>query len=563
MSLDPRLRARAGTVPVRPSVVVQATNDELASSCFQSLEGKISDQTRESYASHVRNAIRYFVTPEGGEIHVSKWTKAEVWAYIHFVESSFCANFRQLSFQKPLRAGCDTGVWQGYKLAEEAAQENCATCPLFKRSREGARKRLHALDRWFGYLARFEVIPVNFVADIVSEWYDEAAPEAEGGERKRNPTVQEMARLVNGTVSPARRAFFASSAKWGCRPNEMLRLDRYASFGLPMPEGFEPTRGFILAFAQGFPANPQTVPFDQGGQAVYLPERFNAQGQKLPEKRRGNRWLVVDGELCPILEQYLAWWDRTVQRDPVTGRPLTTALWLHDDGTPEECNVRGTIGQGFNARWFYREAERLGLMAPPDPMTGEGGDREDPLRRWSGHCQRHFLEQVCEMNDVPGDWCNHFRGDVFHDSRNHYYKPKPEQVVEKYLRWIPTFGFKALPEAPRVRGGASGRSETEAHRNTLKDMIHKLRGIKSGYAFMRMTRLHVGEEAPWAVPQRVAGSVRFALRVALPDREVRVEVGTMERESAKAEELARLIERALALLGHEEGKQATRASAAA
>lgn len=554
MSLDPRLRARAASVPVRPSVVVQATNDELAASYFQTL--KLADATCESYHSHVRNAIRYFQTPEGAEIPVSKWTKAEVWAYVHFAERSFCANFRQLTFARPLRAGCDLKVWEGYKPAEEAARDNCAECPLFRGSRDGVRKRLQALSNWFSHLANYDVIPFNFIPDILKKWRQETHLEEETGERKRNPTMQEMARLVNETPHPARRAFVACSAKWGCRPNEMLRLDRYASFGLALPEGVEPSRGFAASFRLGFPQNPQTRSFEQGGQVVYLPERYNDQGEKLPDKRKGNRWLVVDAELRPILEQYLAWWDRNVKRDPLTGCPLTTALWLQDDGAPETLNDKGAPRGGFNERWFYRDAERLGLMLE--------GDREDPLRRWAGHCQRHFFEQVCEMREVPSDWCNHFRGDKFKDSRNRYFLPKPEQVQEKYLRWIPTYGFKALPGAPRVRGGVTARSETQTHRSILQQEILKLRSIKSGYAWLTMARLHVeGEEAAWVVPQRVAGSVRYALRVALPNRAVRVVPSGAERSGCNAEELAQRLERALAFLGQEEGREATRASAAA
>lgn len=422
MSLDPRARARVQSVSVRPSVRLDVTNMELAEACLRGLEGKLAEGTRQSYGYSIRDLVRYFQTPEGAEIPVRKWTKAEVWGYLHFAESSYCANFQQLTVRQPVRAMCKAGAWEGYKLAAQAARENCAECPLFRRSIQGMQKRLQALNRFFSYLARVGVVHVNFVRDIVEEWYDEEGPKEEAGERKRNPTPQEMMRLVNGTTHPARRAFFAASAKWALRPNEMLRLDRYASFGLTPPVGLAAPGGF----RRGFPEHPHLPSFEQGGQLVYLPERVNAQGEKFPEKRKGNRWLVVDAELRPILVQYLAWWDRHVKRDPETGLPVTTGLWLNETGRAEETDPEGRLPGRFNARWFYVEAERLGLMKP--------GERKDTLRRWTAHCQRHFFEQVCEMNDVPGDWCNHFRGDAFSDSRGYYFHPKPEQVLEKYLR---------------------------------------------------------------------------------------------------------------------------------
>lgn len=551
MSVDPRARARVQSVSVRPSVRADLSNTDLADAFVRSLQGKLAAPTIEHYGNAVRDAIRYFRTPEGAEIPVRRWTKAEVWGYVHFVESSYCANFRQVAFRAPARAACEAGAWEGYKPAEDAAAAHCAECPLFRKSPQGVKKRLHGLNRFFSYLARVGVVPVNFVRDVSEEWFHEEAPQDDAGERKRNPTREEMVCLVNGTAHPARRAFFACSAKWGCRPNEMLRLDRYASFGLPMPEGHKEPAGFRYGFA----VNPQTLPFDQGGQLVYLPERMSELGVKLSEKRQGNRWLVVDAELRPILEQYLAWWERHVRRDPVTGAPVTTALWLNEWGTGEEYDERGRPPYDFNQRWFYREAERLGLMGP--------GDRKDPLRRWAAHCQRHFFEQVCEMEEVPPDWCNHFRGDVFRDSRNFYFSAKPEQVLEKYLRWIPVLGFKPLPEAPRLRGvagAASGRTEAESHRLSLLEQARKLRALKTGYTWTRVARVVVihpdgrdnaaaSQEKPeaWTVPQRVAGSVRFALQAAHPERAVRVE--PLEgRHHGRAEEYARLLERAVLML---------------
>jgi hypothetical protein len=268
-----------------------------------------------------------------------------------------------------------------------------------------------------------------------------------GVERKRNPTIPEAVRLVNETAHVRRRGFYAASAKWGARPNEMLRLDRFLSFGLSLPEGMERAQGF----ENGFPAHPHLKPFSEGGQLVYLPEKRDAQGNPQKDKRTGNRWLVVDAELRPILEQVLADWDRSVKRHPETGLPVGSGLWLNERGVPEQNDpVLGTAPSELSQRWFYPECERLGLMRPAAPASGFKGDRADPQRAWTAHCQRHLFEQVGQKAGVPSDWMNHFRGDAFTDARGAYYHPRPEDILAKYLSLMPRLGFKPLSEAPRL-----------------------------------------------------------------------------------------------------------------
>ena len=313
-------------------------------------------------------------------------------------------------------------------------------------------------------------------------------------------------RLVNETPHVRRRAFYAASAKWGCRPNEMLALDRYASLGLPTPSGLPKPHGF----ENGFPAHPEIKPFHMGGQLVYLPEKRDAQGNPLKDKRTGNRWLVVDAELRPILEQALADRDRSVKRDPKTGLPVGTGLWLNGHGIPEANTQKGSAPSEISQRWFYPECERLGLMRAPDPKTGFKGDRADPQRAWTAHCQRHLFEQIGQKANVPGDWMNHFRGDAFTAERGSCYKPRPEDVLAKYLALMPRLGLKPLAEAPRLAGGMA-RSEAEMHAQILKAEAAAVQGRRPRE--LACVSLE-GCGAHRVVPQRLAASCLHAARKA-------------------------------------------------
>lgn len=109
----------------------------------------------------------------------------------------------------------------------------------------------------------------------------------------------------------------------------------------------------------------------------------------------------------------------------------------------------------FNERFLYRDCERLGLM--------KEGDREDALRRWTGHVQRHFAEKVMKMQKerpIPDDWKHHFRGDKLgKGARDAYNVPQPEEVREMYLAFYPTLGFmphgRVVTQELAVRHGAS------------------------------------------------------------------------------------------------------------
>lgn len=478
--IDPRSRQRVETVPVRSTVKRGVTNGELLSQFTRSAEGRLSPQVVEKYVSGIRDAFRYF-HHDGHETPVSEWTKPGVWEYVHFMENNYCANLRSLPWAGEGAASCVKRVWIGALPAAQAAQEHCSGCTLFKRP--DVRFRLHGLNKFYKYLARVGAVPVNFMQDVVSEHYEEAPKLPAGGERRRNPTVEEMLKLVNGTAHPARRAFYAASAKWWYRPNEMLMLDRYASFGLPTPEGVEPAAGF----EDGFATHPKLAPFGQGGDLVYLPKTKGG-----TDKRKGNRWSVIDAELRPIIMQYLAWWDMSVKRD-AEGRPVTTSLWLNESGL-------ALLQKNMYPRFFTRDCERLGLQKKLEP---------DSRKRWTAHCQRHFGEQLRQIHNVPADWSNHFRGDAFKDARGHYYQPTPEHIRQKYHELVPLLGFQPLPDAARLRRGAQG--EAAIHRGVIETELGRVLGLKQERMEGKCVVLAgAGEE--YVVPHRVAPSVLFALR---------------------------------------------------
>ena len=489
--IDPRSRQRVQTVSVKSSVKRDVSNDELLAQFERAVQGRLAPAVIAKYVSAARDAFNYFRTPEGKEIPVRSWSKEAVWEYAHFVENNYCSSFRLLPLVGEPQAACGQRVWVGALPTARAAQEKCGECPLFKRP--NIRARLHALAKFYKYLARTGTVEVNFMVDVVSEYYEEMPREDEGAEKRRNPTVEEMVILVNGTAHPARRAFYASSAKWSFRPNEMLMLDRYASFGLENPHGKA-----APGFEEGFALHPKLASFDEGGDLVYLPKTKGG-----TDKRKGNRWMVIDAELRPILEQYFVWWDRTVKRDS-NGAPVTSALWLNEHG-------EALRQDRLYPRYFTQDCERLGLMKP--------GDREISTRRWTAHCQRHFGEQIRQLHNVPADWNNHFRGDAFKDARGDYYKPTPEHIRQKYHELIPRLGFQPLPDAPRLRRGV--QSEAETHRAILRAELEHVRSIHKPRVEASSVRVEGAGEAI-VVPSRVAPSLLYALRASRPDDAFRV-----------------------------------------
>lgn len=97
--IDPRLRQRVEVVPVRTSVKADVTNEELVSSFLRAIDGKVAATTRATYGFSIRDAMRYFRTPEGAEVPVRSWSKQEVWAYFHFIEANYCASFASAHFK--------------------------------------------------------------------------------------------------------------------------------------------------------------------------------------------------------------------------------------------------------------------------------------------------------------------------------------------------------------------------------------------------------------------------------------------------------------------------------
>jgi hypothetical protein len=107
--IDPRQRQRVEVVPVRATVRADVSNEEILSSFLRAVDGKVAAHTRQSYGFSIRDAMRYFRTPEGAEVPVRSWSKPEVWAYFHFVEANYCASFASAHF-KPGEAVCRQGL---------------------------------------------------------------------------------------------------------------------------------------------------------------------------------------------------------------------------------------------------------------------------------------------------------------------------------------------------------------------------------------------------------------------------------------------------------------------
>lgn len=516
--IDPRLRQRVEVVPVRPGIRLGVTNEELVESFSRS--SKLSKSALRSYTGSIRDFVRFMKHPEGREVPAKEWSKEGVWAYLHFVEANYCANWRVAGYAGKEAAICRQRVWVGPRPAAEAAR-SCVECPKFKRPM--IQHRVNALSKFFKYLARVGAIAHNVMQDVVAEYWEENPPRDQADEKRRNPTVEEVRRLVNGTLRPNARAFYAASAKWWFRPNEMFMVDRYASFGIHPPAGVSTPEGF----EEGFPANPNLSSFEEGGDLVYLPRKLDG-----PDKRQGNRWSVIDAELRPIIEQYFAWWERMVKRDE-KGVPTTSAMWINERGQPfQQVSM-------YRGGFFHDDCLRLGLVTK--------AELRNPRRTWTAHCQRHFGEKLLEMHNVPDNWCNHFRGDKMKDARGHYFKPEPLQVRQKYLELVPLIGFVPLPDVARYASAET--SEIAAHRETLREEIRRAYEQRRRTVQASSVRIENPSEA-LVVPRRIVAAVLFALKIEKPGSEWHLgldKTGTVGREFEK-EKLVEVCDRALRAL---------------
>lgn len=196
-----------------------------------------------------------------------------------------------------------------------------------------------------------------------------------------------------------------------------------------------------------------------------------------------------------------------VARNP-DGKPAHTKLWLTARGQPLRFN------QNFYDVLFYPDCLRLGLMTE--------ADKDDSLRRWTAHCQRHFGEKLLMMNNCPETWSKHFRGDVVKDARGHYFVPTPEQVREKYLEWVPKLGFTALPNVQAAPVIYAQDRERAAHREVFQkgiDRALKWKRPTEPFRCQRIVRLdHEGNglDDVTFVPHTYVASYVFALRRARP-----------------------------------------------
>lgn len=275
MGIDPRRRTRVEVVPVVPTVSRHVRNGELLESWKRAMKGKLAASTVENYEGTLRDAFLFFSGPEG-ERPVRTWTKADLWSYIHFVEANYCARF--LTPWGGDGACCRARVWVGLKPVAEAT-EICRTCPRFKRPY--TQHRVNALSKFFKYLAKVGAVEHNIMRDVVSEYFEDAAPTGDNSERRRNPSVEEVVRLVNDTAHPQRRFLYALLAKTRVRLNEAFALDRYASFGLRTPAGMDVPQGF----ARGFAAH--AVPsFEEGGCLPTFRKRWTS---RAPRSRTSGR----------------------------------------------------------------------------------------------------------------------------------------------------------------------------------------------------------------------------------------------------------------------------------
>lgn len=519
--VDPRMRKRQDSVIVRAQLSKTLSNAELFGAFGRAIQGKMDPtDVIPHYLSHMKDILAYMQDEDGNELPVSLWTKETIWEYIHYVEANYCRSLRIINSPWARGVVCTKQVWSATLPAEEATRDHCGGCKIFESSTTGVEKRLQSIVKFFKFLTRTGVVETNFMRDILAEWREDQSRSTRR-ELRRNPSIAEVVKLVNGTTHPRNRAFYASSSKWWLRPNEMLMLDRYASFGLEPPAGGPVSQGF----ARGFAANPEVRSLDDAGGLAYVPET------KKFDKRKGNRWLVIDAELSPLLEQYFSWWERRVQRDS-TGRPVTTALWLSEHGLAlKQDDLYRSL--------FYADCQRLGLMTKLD--------ERDPMRRWTAHCQRHFGEKLCMTHNVPDLWAKHFRGDVIKDARGHYFIPGPLQIRDAYLEHVPTLGFYPLADVDASALLGNPDMQREIHRQKLREGLARVgawRGASEPTVPARLVEVDGDIERELAiVPRRYAHALAAAM-----GPKVLVEPDTQPRRNMRRADLLEIFACALAKL---------------
>lgn len=350
------------------------TNQEIAEAWYEDSKIKLRPVTLKHYNYEVRRFCESW-----GDTLVTELTKMDFWDYMDQY-GKLCRSLTRKA--KPFTGDVESvdGLWCLKKLDMADCGSACGKYdPL---AVDSVGKHLTAVISLFDFMAKVDLISVNFTRDAVRSWKKENK-HRKRVRPKRVLTKMEVELLINKCPYMHRRVFYLLMAKTGVRVSEAISLRM-------TPELYQPRKGWIK-----------------------IPE--------FPGKRRGNRVLIVDEQLLRYLTAYEIWRERKLRR---LGK-ITDSLFISHRGEPY---VDGdTVNRGIEA-----DALRNKIVEPNAPGQN----------RLTSHAFRHFFSDFIEKANIATNWWDVLRGDTPKGNRGTYVHLKPDNIRSVYLEYAPVLDIQ-------------------------------------------------------------------------------------------------------------------------
>lgn len=330
--------------------------------------------TLDLYSYSIAKFLAYW-----GERRLAELDEPGVWKWVDVLQTE-CRHLQRSGLSHNEGFLCHKKVF----ARAEAPPAACGyqVCKLFQPLHPIAvAGHLKAVASFYSFLQRRGYVAVNPFKAVLQD-YAKEYPDRKFMGKRRQPTLQEVVRLINGTSNPRNKFLYALLAKTGLRISEALAL---------------------------------TV------------EDVNLQARTIrvhPHPKRGGKCVAfVDKELLEIYLRYGEWRELHVKR--TDGKPLTEALIISE-------STGLALGEGrVNSYIFKNDIERLGLA---DWAAGKES-------RITPHCLRHFFVGVLLRSGCSEFYIKHLRGDRINDVIGVYHDPTDEELGEQYVRHMPLFGI--------------------------------------------------------------------------------------------------------------------------
>jgi integrase len=331
-------------------------NQEALDAWFEADASNLRPTTLNKY----RSAIERFVR-DWGDVPVWTLRKRDLWQYVQNVQ--LLCRFYQGTSANGRKPNC---------IQNQNLDQCGPACVAFKALRQlSVRNTLCAVIRFYDHLADMEVIEHNVMRDVARQWVRKTPKEV--GRIRQPATLEQVKRLTGMGVPIQRRAVYAVLAKTGVRIGEAanIRIDS---------EHFNLEEGWLKLPSEGY------------------------------AKRKGNRYVVIDSELQPVLREYLEWRE-------VKARQLNIShdyLFIVQTGR----NLRTITGGPGNTGWVRPDLKRTGAV-------GEGPDI-------TFHSFRHYFSDTIKRNGIDSYWFHVLRGDVVRGTEGVYIHPTVDDIQKQY-----------------------------------------------------------------------------------------------------------------------------------